>query len=692
MGNKLKNFLYNKYFLFGLLLKIYFIFSITPEIISNFYIPFFEYNLNKHNFLDPWTAWVANKGDIAAFPYGYITWLIFIPFIMFAKIMSIPIDIMYGLIILLVDFILLVVLKKIIEEKYKTIFIFYWLSPLIILPTYVLGYNDLVPVMFLFLSLYYIKNNKVFSSGVLIIAAISAKLSMILALPFFIIYLINNKIYRKLFISFLKGCIVGIALLIVPFFFLSQLGPSMLFSNATVDSIYYLSLNINDGFNIYIIPLIYFFMLFTIWQIRRINFELFCASLSISFLLVALLTLTSPGWFIWSIFLFVTYQIRGGALTVYLCSGFFAIFIISSILMTSSDVTSHMISTTLNINEDGFLFFSYNKLITIINTLLISIGLLLILSMWRRTIRENDFFRLSRKPFVMGISGDSGSGKDTFAESILNLFGENSVTSISGDDYHFWDRKKPMWKVITHLNPMANNLEAFANDLIKLSDGKSILSSHYDHNTGLKSIPKKIKSNDFIIASGLHALYLPILRDCYNLSIFLDMDEELRKYLKIDRDIKTRGHNYEKVIESIEKREPDANRFIRPQANYADLIISLKPMNPDILRDKNLQKDDISFRISIESKLGLNELSLTRALISICGINVDIEKKDHSSLSVLTIEGNPSAEDIEVTAKILAPRIFEFLAINPKWLGGISGIMQLISIAHIDQALTKRFL
>lgn len=692
MENRLKSFLYNKYFLFGLILKIYFIFSVTPEIIDNFYIPFFEYNLSELNFLDPWTAWVENGGNIAAFPYGYVTWILFIPFILLGKILSIPIYIIYGLIILSVDFILLILLKKIIETKYKNIYIFYWLSPLIILPTYILGYNDIVPVMFLFLSLYYIKTKNIFLSGIFVIAAISAKLSMILALPFFIIYLINNKIYKKLFINFLQGCAFGSALLIFPFFFLSQLGPSMLFSNATVDSIYYLSLNISEGFNIYIIPLIYFFMLFTFWQIRRINFELFCASLSISFLLVALLTLTSPGWFIWSIFLFVTYQIRSGAPAIYLCSGFFIIFAISSILMTNSDITNNIFNSNLSFLEGSFLYFSYDKLITIINTLLISIGLILILSMWRRTIRENDFFRLSRKPFVMGISGDSGSGKDTFAESIQNLFGENSVTLISGDDYHFWDRKKPMWKVITHLNPMANNLEAFADDLIKLSDGKSILSSHYDHNTGLKSVPKKIKSNDFIIASGLHALYLPILRDCYNLSIFLDMDEELRKYLKIDRDVKNRGHDYEKVIESIEKREPDANRFIRPQVNYADLIISLKPMNPDILKDKNAGKDDISFRISIESKLGLNELSLTRALISICGINVDIEKKDPSSSSILTIEGNPSAEDIEVTAKILAPRIFEFLDIHPKWLGGISGIMQLISIAHIDQALTKRFL
>ena len=48
---------------------------------------------------------------------------------------------------------------------------------------------------------------------------------------------------------------------------------------------------------------------------------------------------------------------------------------------------------------------------------------------------------MTRRPFVIGISGDSGSGKDTFANSIEGLFGKHSVTKLSGDDYHLWDRK-----------------------------------------------------------------------------------------------------------------------------------------------------------------------------------------------------------------------------------------------------------
>ena len=58
MGSELRQIISGKFFLLGLVLKLYFIFSITPEIVNNFYIPFFDYSINNYNFIDPWTAWI----------------------------------------------------------------------------------------------------------------------------------------------------------------------------------------------------------------------------------------------------------------------------------------------------------------------------------------------------------------------------------------------------------------------------------------------------------------------------------------------------------------------------------------------------------------------------------------------------------------------------------------------------------
>ena len=108
-------------------------------------------------------------------------------------------------------------------------------------------------------------------------------------------------------------------------------------------------------------------------------------------------------------------------------------------------------------------------------------------------------------------AGDSGAGKDTFADAMSRLFGNHSIVGLSRDDYRLWDRHKPMWQVMTHLNPMANDLEGFSRDLATLTDGERYQARHYDHSIGKMSRLLKIQSNDFII-EGLHNLYLPQLK------------------------------------------------------------------------------------------------------------------------------------------------------------------------------------
>lgn len=331
------------------------------------------------------------------------------------------------------------------------------------------------------------------------------------------------------------------------------------------------------------------------------------------------------------------------------------------------------------------------KATSLLHTAMVAIGVVLSIKIWGEAIKRNDFFRLSRKPFVMGVAGDSGAGKDTFSDAIAGLFGKHSVVQLSGDDYHLWDRQKPMWQVLTHLNPMANDLERFCSDLVSLSDGKSIVAKHYDHQTGRMSKPFQMASNEFIIASGLHALYLPTLRDCYNLKVYLDIDEGLRRHFKVKRDVQQRGHALQRVLGSIEKREPDSRRFIRPQSNYADLIFALQPIHPRLLIDLD-EKSPLRLKLVVSIRNGSNELMLHRVLTGVCGLHVDVAVGNDGADLEITIEGEVSSADIAMAANILCPRVLEFLDILPRWEDGMLGLMQLITVSHINQALTRRFL
>ncbi len=683
----MKLLLQNPLFLIGLFIRLVMVLTVFSVPVTQWYAPFLEVSTNSFG-IDPWEVWLNQNGAAEAFPYGYVMWLCFLPLALMCKWMGLSIIYGYGLTLIAADFSLLLILRKLIDGRDRLLLGVYWLSPIVLVASYLLGFNDLIPVLFLVIALYFASQTRLLLSGLVCIAAVSAKLSMIMVLPFFLIYLLHNKPLRQYLPKFLIGVVIGVAIMLLPFIF-SSAGLSMLFNNPEMGKVYRLAINLGDGGHIYIVPLVYLSILYAVWRIKRLNFELFHVTLGITFLLVVLSTPASPGWFIWAIPLLVAYQSRSDRIALILTALFSALFVLMSISLAITD--------GLIINYSGawyalfYTLFTEGKLASLVHTAMVSVGIILVVRIWRESVSRNDFFRLSRKPFVIGVAGDSGAGKDTFSDAIEGLFGSHSVATISGDDYHLWDRQKPMWQVMTHLNPLANDLEGFANDLVNLTDGKSVQTRHYNHNTGRMSRPYWIKSNDIIIASGLHALYLPIIRECCDLGVYLDIDEGLRQHFKLQRDVHQRGHTVEKVLSSFDRREPDSERFIRPQASNADLILSLQPIHPRML-EEGAAKHSLRFKLVARSCNGLNERSLVRVLIGICGLHVDLVSNNDGSEIILTIEGENSAEDIALAAKMICPEIFEFLDIKPKWQDGVMGLMQLITLSHINQVLTKRFI
>ncbi len=681
----MKKLLLHPLFLIGVALRLALIFLIAPRPATEWYVPFLDAT-SSSLFVNPWEGWLAHGGLATAFPYGYAMWFVFLPLTLLFKFLHIVPLYGYGATMSLVDFSFLLMLRRLIPGRNTLLLAVYWLSPIVIVGAYVLGFNDLVPAFFLVVALVFVKEYRPVVSGFVLMAAVSAKLNMVLAVPFFLIYFLHNKAQFQFLSKFLKGMAFGFVVFIIPFLS-SSAGIGMILNNPEMDKVYRLAVDFGDGIVIYFVPLVYFAMLYAAWRVKRLNFELFQTMLGSAFLSVVLLTPASAGWFIWIVSLLVVFQAVCGRSAIALTAVFSALYVFNYVpILDPREIVRHISATPFALPE----YFSL-KIVGLLHTMLLTAGVILGVLIWREMVSRNDYFRLCQKPFVLGVAGDSGAGKDTFTDAIRRLFGDHSVTILSGDDYHLWDRQKPIWQVMTHLNPMANDLEGFAKHVIALGDGKSVQLRHYNHKTGRMGHSVSVKGKDIIIASGLHALYLPLLRDCYDLSVYLDIDEDLRRYFKVARDVHQRGHDLDEVLLTLEKRERDSACFIRPQAAHADLVLSLKPLHPRILKDRKAGQS-LQYKLVIRSRQGLNELLLVRALVGICGLRVDMTTNDNGSVAEFTIEGETSAQDVALAAQMVCPRIFEFLDLKPEWQDGVTGLMQLITLSHIDRALTKRFI
>jgi|694.fasta_scaffold137972_2 uridine kinase len=181
---------------------------------------------------------------------------------------------------------------------------------------------------------------------------------------------------------------------------------------------------------------------------------------------------------------------------------------------------------------------------------------------------------------VFAICGDSGSGKTRLGNRLKQFFSNSFM--LECDRYHKWERGDENWGRYTHLNPEANYITKMNEDIFNLKVGNSIYQVDYDHKNGKFTEKNIIEASENTIVCGLHSLY-DNDEDLYNLKIFIDTDEELKKKWKIERDVKERGHTLENVIKQIENRKVDFKKYILPQKYKSDFIIQFYQIQEELL-------------------------------------------------------------------------------------------------------------
>merc|ERR1719478_519572 len=222
-------------------------------------------------------------------------------------------------------------------------------------------------------------------------------------------------------------------------------------------------------------------------------------------------------------------------------------------------------------------------------------------------------------PVVIGVAADSGCGKSTFMRRLTSIFGGESklldigretntlvsdmTTVICLDDYHKWDRtgrkSNPEWPDgITALHEACQDWDKMAADVTDLKAGKTVSKPIYNHITGELDPYEEVPATPIVIFEGLHPLYDSRVNAALDLSIYLDITDDVKFAWKAQRDIAERGATMEEAQKAIDGRKPDFKAYVEPQKEKADIIIQvlMSDVVPDgsgkYLKVKFIQRKD----------------------------------------------------------------------------------------------------
>lgn len=585
---------------------------------------------------------------------------------------------------LVFDFIGMYYLMKLCPKHRKYIGVFYFASPIMIYATYMHGQLDVIPSTFLIGAIYYItckQEKKEWLFVIMLTAALATKLHILAVLPILFIYLLKRDGLKKA-IKLIGFTLILLMIIILPFMSNGFI-KSVIFNNEqqVLTQVFFSFVNIK----LYVPILAVLFIYLSAFNLNNINTDLLISFCGILFAVFLALVPPMPGWYVWiipfvTIFFVEVKENRYKSMIIYLLlNGFYILYFMFFHHTEYADLYFLNMDLSVIKNQSSMIG---NVVFTILTALLIYSTYL----MYQLGVTSNALYKRRNLPFTIGIAGDSGSGKSTFIELMKECLGIDNLLFIEGDGDHRWERGEEMWKKYTHLNPKANYLYRQAMDIQVLRTGNYVKRVEYDHDTGKFTSEQKIRPKRYIIMCGLHSLYLPQMRKNLDLKIYMDSDETLRRYWKIQRDTRHRGYTKERIIEQIESRMSDAHKYIKPQKAYADLIIHYFDKN---LVDCCVENHDIIISLKLTLSAVINIEPIMQYL-ACYGIKMEYDYSDDLKMQTIIFDGESMQNKIipfKQMAESIIPQLDEITIYSIDDTDNIQGIIKLVLLTMISHKM-----
>lgn len=293
------------------------------------------------------------------------------------------------------------------------------------------------------------------------------------------------------------------------------------------------------------------------------------------------------------------------------------------------------------------------------------------------------------RPVMLAVAGDSASGKTTLARGLVEAMGAERCTSICVDDYHRYDRRERRSLPFTPLHPDCNYIDIMEQHLQMLALGQPILKPVYDHRTGTFARPEYVGPREFVIVEGLFPLFTKLSRACFDISVYLDPPEEIRREWKLVRDTTERGYTEAEVVRDLELREPDSAAYIRPQRRSADIVVRFAPVAGQRDRADMPLSAEVLLRPTIQHP-PLSHI-LTDDVRTAMHLKI-IRDSDGTPVDALHVHGHAEPEEIHLLEKVIWDGVADKREM-PGGLGEISvgvrseplAVTQLLLLYHLVQ-------
>lgn len=198
-----------------------------------------------------------------------------------------------------------------------------------------------------------------------------------------------------------------------------------------------------------------------------------------------------------------------------------------------------------------------------------------------KSLHSNQNIFSLKRPYVIGISGCTGSGKsfvcDKIKEKVTEIFGTTTGNVvIIHQDCRYWGEKDNKNKIIKNFDvPSALDMEGLTNDIADLRSGKSVQCPIYDFTTHSRKKETEIlyPAKIIIVEGILIFTYEELLKLC-DKKIFVTASELVRFIRRQSRDVEIRGRTADQVLKiwmtDIRESERD---YILPSSRHANLLV-----------------------------------------------------------------------------------------------------------------------